>query len=65
MMIKKQLLFILMALLPMMASADAFEIDGVYYNLIKKAKLAEVTSKPSDYKGSILQTRDSLMIANL
>ena len=37
---KKQLLILVMALLPMVASADAVEIDGIYYNLVSKAKVA-------------------------
>ncbi len=47
MIMKKRLLFILLTLIPMMASAAAVEIDGIYYNLIKKAKLAEVIGMPS------------------
>ena len=48
------LLFVLM-LLPLVASADAVEIDGIYYNLVPKAKQAEVTKKPSGYySGSIV-----------
>lgn len=35
--------------LPLIASADAIEIKGIYYNLVAKAKEAEVTSMPSDY----------------
>ena len=30
---KKQLLFLVMTLIPMLASADAVEIDGIYYLL--------------------------------
>ena len=51
---KKQLLFLVMILLPMVASADAVEIDGIYYNLITKVKTAEVTSNPNYYTGSIV-----------
>ena len=43
----------MMLLLPMMASAESVEIDGIYYNLITKAKQAEVTSKPNQYTGSV------------
>ena len=38
--------------LPMVASAEAVEIDGIYYNLVAKAKQAEVTSNPNKYTGS-------------
>ena len=50
---KKQLLLLVMILLPMAASADAVEIDGIYYNLIEKAQQAEVTIKPSKYNGDV------------
>lgn len=40
---KKQLLLFVMMLLPMVAMADAVEIDGIYYNLITKVGIAEVT----------------------
>ncbi len=36
-----------------MAMADAVEIDGIYYNLITKGKIAEVTSNPNKYSGSV------------
>ena len=49
---KRTLLFI-MAFLPMLASADAIEIDGIYYNLDSEAKTAEVTSRPNQYKGDV------------
>ena len=52
---KKVLLSILLMLLPMLASADAVEINGIWYNLVPKAKEAEVTKNPngSNYSGSI------------
>ena len=50
---KKVLLSFLLTLLPMLASAEAVEIDGIWYNLIPKAKEAEVTSSPNKYKGNI------------
>jgi hypothetical protein len=34
MIMKKQLLLFVMLLLPMVAMADAVEIDGIYYNLV-------------------------------
>ena len=49
----KLLLLILAMLLPMMASADAVEIDGIWYNLIPKGNAAEVSSKSSGYTGDI------------
>ena len=51
---KKVLLTIVTMLLPLMASADAVEIDGIWYNLINKVKEAEVTKNPNgNYSGSI------------
>ena len=50
---KKQLLLLVMMLLPMVAMADAVEIDGIYYNLIPKGKVAGVTSNPNKYSGSV------------
>jgi hypothetical protein len=49
---KKKLSLLLLALLvPMLACADAVEINGLYYNLISKAKVAEVTKHPNHPKG--------------
>ena len=42
-----------MVLLPMMANADAVEIDGIYYNLDTEAKTAEVTRNPNYYQGDV------------
>ena len=53
---KKVLLSILLTLLPVLASAETVEIDGIWYNLISKAKEAEVTKNPNgsnSYSGSI------------
>lgn len=53
---KKQLLLLMMILLPMMAMAAAsVEIDGIWYNLVSKTKMAEVAKKPSgEYSGAIV-----------
>ena len=52
---KKQLLLFMFMLVPMLASADAVEINGIYYNLIAKVQQAEVTKKPSGkYTGSVV-----------
>ncbi len=52
---KKQLLFFLLALLPMVASAAAVEIDGIYYKLTTGTETAEVTAKPSgEYTGTVV-----------
>ena len=51
---KKQLFLFLLTLLPMVAMADAVEIDGIYYNLITKGYIAEVTEKPNYYSGAIV-----------
>ena len=49
---KRTLLFILL-FLPMLASADAVEIEGIYYNLTADTKVAVVTSNPQRYKGDV------------
>ena len=50
---KKHFFLFMMTLLPVLASADAIEIGGIYYNLIDKTGAAEVTSNPNGYSGSI------------
>ena len=49
---KKQLLFFLFMLLPMAASAQSVEIDGIYYYLYSDNAL--VTSNPNQYSGSVV-----------
>ena len=51
---KKQLLLLAMILLPMVASADAVEINGIYYNVVSKTNEAEVTNNPNRYTGSVV-----------
>ena len=52
---RRELLLLLVALLPIVANAqDPVEIDGIWYNLIVKARQAEVTKKPSrSYSGEV------------
>ncbi len=50
---KKILLIIISSLLPLIANAEKVEIDGVYYNLIAKGNVAEVTNNPHSYTGSV------------
>ncbi len=50
---KKTLLSLLLMLLPVVASADAVEIGGIYYNLNSTDKTAEVTSNPDNYSGAV------------
>ena len=48
---KKVFLSILLTILPILASAETVEIDGIWYNLVPKAKEAEVVEAylyPSD-----------------
>ena len=51
---KKQLLLFAMILLPLVASAETVEINGIYYNLVSKIQEAEVTSNPNKYTGSVV-----------
>ena len=50
---KKQLLFLVMVMLPLVASAYDVEINGIYYHLDKTVRHALVTSSPSGYTGNI------------
>ena len=50
---KKQLLLLAMILLPMVVSAYDVCIDGIYYNIVSKAKTAEVTFGENKYQGEI------------
>jgi hypothetical protein len=49
----KKILIAMTMFLPMVASAETVEIDGISYNLINKAKTAEVTFNPKKYKGIV------------
>lgn len=40
-------------MLSIVVNADPVEINGLFYNLVKKAESAEVTSNPNKYSGSI------------
>ena len=50
---KKILSLILLALLPLVANADAVEINGIFYNLDNDVKTAEVTRNPNKYSDAI------------
>jgi len=51
---KKIYCLFLLAFLPLLAYADAIEINGIYYNLDSEAKTAEVTKNPNKYTGEIV-----------
>ncbi len=51
---KKSLLLLVMMLLPMVASADVVEIDGIYYDLKPSTKTSLVVSNPNKYSGDIV-----------
>lgn len=51
---KQTLLTILLAFMPLLASADVVEINGIYYNLVIKGKVAEVTNSPNLYSGNVV-----------
>ena len=50
----KKVLLSILTLLPLLASAETVEIDGIWYNLVPKIKEAEVTWNPNigEYLGS-------------
>ena len=49
---KRHLFILAMLLLPMMTSAEEVEIDGLWYNLVSKAKVAEVIQYKNNQKYS-------------
>ena len=51
---KKQILLLLMMLLPLVASAKFVEIDGINYELVSKAKEAEVSAHTKKYSGDVI-----------
>ncbi len=51
---KKIYFLFLMMLLPLAASADAVEIDGIYYAFNAEAKTAAVTVNPNKYSGDVV-----------
>ena len=62
---KKQLLLLVMILLPMLASADPIEINGIYYNLLTKLKTAEVTRNPNGWYAGTVVIPESLTYENV
>ena len=57
MIMKKLYLLFFLTLLPLLASAEVVEINGIYFNVITKAKMAEVTQNPNSYnyyKGKVV-----------
>ena len=52
---KQFVLTLLFTLMPLLASADSVEIDGIWYHLVSKTKTADVAKKPSgEYSGAIV-----------
>ena len=49
----KKLLLLMTILLPMVASANPVEINGIYYNLGFEDRTAAVVSNPNNYSGSV------------
>jgi hypothetical protein len=50
---KKLLYTFYLMFLPILACADAVEIDGIYYNLVTKGQIAEVMSNPNYYSNIV------------
>lgn len=51
---KKNIILLFIACLPLLAQAYDVEIDGIYYNVFPNAKYAEVTSGDGYYAGDIV-----------
>ena len=62
---KKNLFTFLLALFPLFAFADAVEINGIYYNLVAKAKQAEVTRNPYGYTGGSIVIPETVNYDNV
>ena len=51
----RKILFLLFSVfMPLLGFADDVVIDGIYYTLIEKGKVAEVTNNPNKYSGDIV-----------
>jgi len=61
---KKQLLLLVVILLPLVAWSETVEIDGIYYSYHPKTKLAEVVSGDNPYSGDILGIREVITVNN-
>lgn len=48
---KQAFLSILLMFLPLMASSETVEINGIWYNIVSKAEGAEVIKNPNNYAG--------------
>ena len=55
---RKLLFLLILTILPLLASAETVEIDGIYYNLNAEAKTAEVTKNPNEYSGIPSETSE-------
>ena len=51
---KKSFLSIIMCLTSLVSWAYDVKVDGIYYNVVSKAKVAEVTSGDTEYSGSVI-----------
>lgn len=51
---RKTLFVLLFMIVPLLANAVVVEIDGIYYNLISKSNIAEVTNNPQKYSGDVV-----------
>ena len=50
---KSFVLLVMLVFIVLDINADAVEIDGIYYNLVSKVKVAEVTNNPNKYNGKV------------
>ena len=51
---KKHILLFFAVLFPIVEFAEPVEINGIYYNLITKGKVAEVASNPQKYSDQVI-----------
>ena len=51
---RKYFIILFFMFLPIVTIAEIVEIDGIYYEIITKAKIAEVTTNPNKYAGNVI-----------
>lgn len=51
---KKLITILLLAFLPIVANADAIEVDGIWYKFISDSQTVEVTPNPKYYTGEVI-----------
>ena len=56
----KAILLLLLGLTPFMAKGENIKVNGIYYNLVEKAKSAEVAINPEGYLSESIIVPESI-----